>query len=122
MGYNTHQDELKGINNYCWTSSNLDNVFYIDSNMKTYRCTYTVGRPQKSIFDFTLENLMKYEIPQKNSDSYEECTNCEIGGYCGGGCQLSHSTNFEKCCGEEKKNFEQFMDRIFIPYINKILK
>lgn len=121
MGYITNQEELKGLNNYCWTSSNFDNVFYIDSNMKTYRCTYTVGRPQRSIFDFTLENLIQYKIPQKNSNSYEECENCDIGGYCGGGCQLSHSVNFGKCCDDEKKNFEQFMDRIFIPYINNIL-
>ncbi len=119
LGIITNQLEKKGKNNYCWNSSKEDMAFYVDNNLKTYRCTYTVGRPKYNIFDFSLDNLLKYEVQDKTSDSYKECMGCKIGGFCGGGCQLSHKVNFEKCCEYEKENFEYFIDNIFIPEVRR---
>lgn len=42
---------------------------------------------------------------------------CKIGGFCGGGCQLSHQIDFKKCCTYEEEVFSHFMKTLFIPYI-----
>ena len=122
MGVDLHQHELKGIHNYCWNSSNQDIVFYIDNDLNTYRCTYTVGRPKYKIFDFSKEQIETYKIRDVTNIQYRECEECKIGGYCGGGCQLSHAVNFERCCQYEKETFENFVDNILISYIKMKLK
>lgn len=50
-------------------------------------------------------------------NSYAECKDCKIGGFCGGGCQLSHQIDFKKCCTYEEEVFSHFMKTLFIPYI-----
>ncbi len=122
MGLKFNQKELKGQYNYCWNSSDKDKVFYIDNNLKTYRCTYTVGRPQYSIFDFSLEALENYKIVPRTYASYKECKECNIGGYCAGGCQLSHGIDFMRCCEYEKKSFSYFIDKTFRPYVKELYK
>lgn len=122
LGFDPHQSELVSRNSYCFASSDLDNVFYIDNDLKTYRCTYTVGRPEFSIFDFSMQNLENYTPHSITSSSYKECSSCSIGGYCGGGCQLSHHANFTKCCSYEKQSFSGFIKEVFNPKLNELLR
>ncbi|MCI5724156.1 MAG: hypothetical protein MR283_09200 [Erysipelotrichaceae bacterium] len=99
----------------------LDNVFYIDNDLKTYRCTYTVGRPEFSIFDFSMQNLENYTPHSITSSSHRECSSCSIGGYCGG-CQLSHHANFTKYCSYKKQSFSGFIKEVFSPKLNELLR
>lgn len=85
--------------------------------LKTYRCTCTVGRSRYSLFDFSYENLTNYRPVAVTCNSYAECKDCKIGGFCGGGCQLSHQIDFKKCCTYEEEVFSHFMKTLFIPYI-----
>lgn len=82
-----------------------------------YRCTCTVGRSRYSLFDFSYENLTNYRPVAVTCNSYAECKDCKIGGFCGGGCQLSHQIDFKKCCTYEEEVFSHFMKTLFIPYI-----
>lgn len=105
------------FDSYCWSTSSSSNVFYVDMNLKTYRCTCTVGRSRYSLFDFSYENLTNYRPVAVTCNSYAECKDCKIGGFCGGGCQLSHQIDFKKCCTYEEEVFSHFMKTLFIPYI-----
>ena len=87
------------------------------SKCKGYRCTCTVGRSRYSLFDFSYENLTNYRPVAVTCNSYAECKDCKIGGFCGGGCQLSHQIDFKKCCTYEEEVFSHFMKTLFIPYI-----
>lgn len=109
--------EHKQTHSYCWSTSSSSNVFYVDMNLKTYRCTCTVGRSRYSLFDFSYENLTNYRPVAVTCNSYAECKDCKIGGFCGGGCQLSHQIDFKKCCTYEEEVFSHFMKTLFIPYI-----
>lgn len=70
-----------------------------------------------SLFDFSYENLTNYRPVAVTCNSYAECKDCKIGGFCGGGCQLSHQIDFKKCCTYEEEVFSHFMKTLFIPYI-----
>lgn len=85
-------------------------------NLKTYRCTCTVGRSRYSLFDFSYENLTNYRPVAVTCNSYAECKDCKIGGFCGGGCQLSHQIDF-KSAVHMKKKFFSLHETLFIPYI-----
>ena len=95
----------------------IDEIEFDDVNLKTYRCTCTVGRSRYSLFDFSYENLTNYRPVAVTCNSYAECKDCKIGGFCGGGCQLSHQIDFKKCCTYEEEDFSHFMKTLFIPYI-----
>lgn len=99
-------------------------IYYADllpydlkKHLKAYRCTCTVGRSRYSLFDFSYENLTNYRPVAVTCNSYAECKDCKIGGFCGGGCQLSHQIDFKKCCTYEEEVFSHFMKTLFIPYI-----
>ena len=119
MGIDFNQQELRGKYNYCWTASSIDNVFYVDNELNTFRCTYTVGRVNHSLFKFSKTNIAKYVQYDINASSYSECRGCNIAGFCGGGCMLSHSVDFVKTCNEEKMNFDLFIQDVFIPFIKE---
>ena len=63
------------------------------------------------------KNLTNYRPVAVTCNSYAECKDCKIGGFCGGGCQLSHQIDFKKCCTYEEEVFSHFMKTLFIPYI-----
>lgn len=117
MGLKLNLREHKQTHSYCWSTSSSSNVFYVDMNLKTYRCTCTVGRSRYSLFDFSYENLTNYRPVAVTCNSYAECKDCKIGGFCGGGCQLSHQIDFKKCCTYEEEVFSHFIKTLFIPYI-----
>ena len=122
LGISFNQHELKNPSNYCWASAPIDNVFYVDADLDTYRCTYTVGRKELALFKFTTENINGYKLPNRTFRAYEKCASCNIGGYCAGGCRLSAKTNFEKQCFQEKTNFERFLKEIFLPQMELLWK
>lgn len=120
IGVDIKQSERRGVHNYCWNSSPQDMVFYIDAQLKTYRCTYTVGRPNYSIMDFSLENIENYNPVNRTALYYDRCKKCNIGGYCGGGCQLTYQINPDSVCKTEKESFEYFVEHVLIKFIEKL--
>lgn len=110
-----NQGELRGKYNYCWNVSNADKVYYIDNSLNTFRCTYTVGRNDYSLFKFNKINLYKDIIDRKNTSylDYPKCLNCKIGGFCSGGCHLSHHADDCRVCDEELENFNYYITNIF---------
>lgn len=116
-----NRSELKNLHCYCWASSNIDKVFYIDSDLDTFRCTYTVGRKEFEIFKFNIDNLEKFKLRNRSFLDYECCKNCKIGGYCSGSCALSFNENKEEQCKYELENFEKFIKLIYIPIIEDVL-
>ena len=122
IGLNYRQTELRGLGNYCWAVGPYENVHYIDSDLDTFRCTYTVGRKELSEFKFSYDNLKKYKKPNRTFKDNKKCNMCKIGGYCGGGCEQSARINFNKQCASEKEYFEDFLNQIFYPKINELRK
>ena len=122
VGLNYKQKELKGLGHYCWAVAPYENVHYIDSDLDTFRCTYTVGRKELSEFKFSYDNLKKYKKPNRTFKDIEKCSMCKIGGYCGGGCEQSARINFNKQCDNEKELFEEFLIKVFYPKINELRK
>ncbi len=121
VGLNFNQLGLKGEYSYCWAASPLDNVFYIDAQLDSFRCTYTVGRKEFSNFRFSLENIENYTNPNRTFLNYEDCSKCPIGGFCSGGCMLSALVDFKKQCEYEKKQFTEFLVNLFFPRVRKIM-
>ena len=116
------QRERKYISNYCWASAPVDNVYYIDSALDVFRCTFTVGRKNYSQFKFSLENLENYKLPNRTYMDYEKCRKCKIGGFCSGGCALSAEIDFEKMCESEKDDFRSFLDTLYYPHVKALLE
>jgi len=116
------QMERKYISNYCWASAPIDNVYYIDSALDVFRCTFTVGRKDYSQFKFSLENLENYKLPNRTYMDYEQCRNCKIGGFCSGGCAQSAEINFDRMCSAEKEDFRNFLDTIYYPRVKTMLE
>lgn len=119
---NFRQMERKYISNYCWASAPIDNVYYIDSALDVFRCTFTVGRKDYSQFKFSLENLENYKLPNRTYMDYEKCRNCKIGGFCSGGCAQSAEINFDRMCSAEKDDFRNFLDTIYYPRVKTMLE
>ena len=115
------QQELKYISNYCWASAPVDNVFYIDPDLDVYRCTFTVGRKQYSLFKFSTGAIENYTSPNRTYQEYPQCVECAIGGYCAGGCKLSSDVDFERMCSTEAADFMDFLNTLFYPEIRKKL-
>lgn len=118
---NFRQFEKKYVSNYCWASAPIDKAFYIDPDLDVFRCTFSVGRKQYSQFKFSLDALEGYELPNRTYMDYEKCKNCVIGGYCSGGCALSAEVNFEQMCLMEKKDFDDFLETIYYPYVQAMI-
>ena len=115
------QRERKYVSNYCWASAPIDNAFYIDADLDVYRCTFTVGRKQYSLFKFSEEAIENYILPNRTYKEYPRCTECAIGGYCAGGCKLSADVNFNRMCANESSDFKNFLNTIYYPEIRKML-
>ena len=122
IGLDFNVSEQRRVYNYCWASSAVDEVFYIDSDLDVFRCTCTVGRKRFSLFKFSLENLNKFKLHNRTYLDYNDCINCKIGGFCSGGCKLSFDVDKEKQCEYEKRNFDSFIENIFIPNVKKLGK
>ena len=116
-----NEAQLKGRYNYCWNVSPYDRVYYVDNELNLFRCTVTVGRPEYIIGNLNTFDLMEYKNKVIDFRNYKECINCNIGGFCSGGCKLSADTDFYKQCSFEKKEFQKFIERILLPEIENLL-
>lgn len=116
------QSEIKYDSNYCWASAPLDYSFYIDSDLDVFRCAFSVGRKEYSLFKFSFDELEKYKMPNKTYMDRLCCRKCNIGGYCSGGCSLSADVDFKRMCDEEKNSFIEFMDQIYYTKIIQLLE
>ena len=116
------QMEARQVSNYCWASAPLQQVFYIDAQLDVFRCTYTVGRKEYSLFKFSLEELENYRMPDRTYQQYPRCRTCPIGGYCSGGCALSAGKDFDKMCEEEQKDFDLYLRQIYYPRVQSMLE
>lgn len=114
MAYN--QNENRNKSNFCWATNPNEKVYYIDSQLDVYRCTYTVGRSKYKIGNLETQ-VDDSEWFKHGVNFYEDCQQCNIGGYCSGGCRLSHSKDREKQCDVEKKTFTKLMDEVILPQI-----
>jgi len=117
-----NQYERKYISNYCWAQSSLDDVFYVDAALNTFRCTYTVGRTDYSLAKFSLDFIENYRKPNRTYLDQAKCKNCNIGGYCAGGCILSAEVDFERMCREEKEDFQKFLINIYYPEVFNLMR
>ena len=110
----------RGNFHYCWSSTPCDDVQYIDKDGNIYRCTYTVGKSNFIIGNIFEENINRDIF--KRSSFIEQCWNCPIGGFCGGGCSVSCYVNKERFCKEEKRNFDYLINNLVIPIIQERIK
>lgn len=115
------QMEMRYVSNYCWSSAPIQQVFYIDAQLDVFRCSYTVGRKQYSLFKFSLDSLENYQLPNRTYRDYEKCRKCVIGGYCSGGCALSADVNFDKMCAEEMADFDAYIKNLYYPRVKEML-
>ncbi len=93
-------------------------MIYIDADLKTYRCTYTVGN--KNFSTGTLENQDKLSGWYKHMLlNLPECLACPLGGYCSGGCRISSVINPKLRCQEEKASFDFFVKQVLIPWLKQ---
>jgi uncharacterized protein len=116
------QSEMKYVSNYCWAAAPLDYVFYIDAALDVFRCSFSVGRKECSLFKFSLEELENYKLPNHTYLERERCQKCNIGGSCSGGCRLSADVDFDRMCTEEKAEFNSFLSKIYYPKIKSMVK
>jgi len=120
FGFLFNQNEYgRGWLHYCWSSSPIDEVYYLDSELDVYRCTYSVGNKEfvlGTIHDsHTLSSWFTHNAFQK------ECWDCPLGGYCSGGCVLSAQKNQKRQCRYELENFDYLINTSIIPLIRKKL-
>lgn len=105
---------------YCWASSDINDIVYVDSALDVYRCTYTPGDKKYKVGSlddgFSLDAWHAHGTWGK-----KECSGCPIGGYCAGGCKLSTQADFSRNCADEKKNFENLIDNVIVPKLNAVL-
>jgi len=70
------------------------------------------------------DDYLAYEDTWKEHTCFSNinCLNCEIGGFCGGGCAIEKQTKgFDSICLYEKENFQSFIREIAIPHIKEML-
>lgn len=108
---------------YCWSTSPVISGYYVDPTLNTFRCTTTVGFSKYSLGNIsdTNHNTFTENAIWGNSNvfTHNECLNCPIGGFCGGGCVLERAARGNQVCLNEKKTFNRFIDEIIIPIISK---
>lgn len=125
LGVGLDQHEYgRALYHHCWATSPIVGGSYIGPDLDMFRCTVSVGNN-----DFLLGHLGKEDYLKCYDDwiihtcfSRNECINCEIGGFCGGGCVIEKKIKgFNRICEYEKRNFDDFIDKIAIPKLNSLI-
>ncbi len=101
--------------NYCWASSPVNRVYYVDKNLDVFRCTYCVGRHSETLG--RLGDASADRLPVTHIYGDDECWHCEIGGFCAGGCPNSRRRDKNRVCREERENFGYFVDHVLVPWL-----
>jgi len=117
LGYNSSESG-RSYFHYCWTTSPVDQVYYIDPDLDVYRCTYSVGNKQRKIGNIKgqIEDAFLYNHGFLEN---KECYDCIIGNYCSGNCYFSFTTDKNRTCVEEKRNFNVLIEEILLPRIKQ---
>ncbi|WP_274969609.1 radical SAM/SPASM domain-containing protein [Lachnoanaerobaculum orale] len=106
---------------YCWSSSEIISGYYVDPKLNTYRCTCTVGLERYSLGNIRDVNSKSYRYANEWSGNKlfndYKCRNCNIGGYCCGGCVLEREAKGEKFCDNERNIFKKFVKTIVLPRV-----
>ena len=118
FGFDFNQNERgRKRFHYCWSGTPVDNVQYIDKNLRVFRCTYTVGRDDLALAELK-KGEMSANVEMYNRSSFlDKCWNCPLGGYCGGGCSVSTHVDQSRFCQEEQKNFEYLVQEVILPIV-----
>jgi uncharacterized protein len=123
LGFAFNQNEAgRSDFHYCWNTSPIDDIQYIDHQLDVFRCTYTVGKKEFKIGNLdSLEKIeeVKNDIFKHSYFNIDKCQNCSIGGYCSGGCYVSRQVNFEQSCSKEKENFKFLMKYVVAPIMQE---
>ena len=124
LGLSYNQNEYGKANyHYCWATSPILLGYYVDSELKTYRCTTTVSNEKYSIGnlqDVTYDSYLNIPFFSKNIFSDDKCLTCSLGGFCGGGCILEIEYRGDLVCLYEKNSFEDFIEQIFKPQLKAL--
>ncbi|WP_270943331.1 SPASM domain-containing protein [Romboutsia lituseburensis] len=104
---------------YCWSTSPLEVVKYIDSELNVFRCTYTVGREDLSIGTLQNHSDGYGYFNNYNLFNIPKCMECKLGGYCSGGCRLSSLVDEDRQCKYELSNFDYFINKVIIPSLKE---
>ncbi|OGR90851.1 MAG: hypothetical protein A2V88_17965 [Elusimicrobia bacterium RBG_16_66_12] len=106
---------------YCWASSRINDIVYVDSALDVYRCTYTPG--DKKFKAGSLDGGFSLSAWHSHGTwGREECGDCPIGGYCAGGCKLSTQADFKRNCADEKRNFENLIENVIGPRLPAVTR
>ncbi|OFZ19592.1 MAG: hypothetical protein A2Z20_06465 [Bdellovibrionales bacterium RBG_16_40_8] len=118
FGLSFNQKELGRIKgHFCWATSPADSVVYVDPDLDTFRCTYTVGKKAFITGNVDSGGPDNSKWFAHNMFTNPECGECSIGGYCSGGCYLSFQKNKAKQCFEEQANVDYFVKEVVMPRI-----
>lgn len=111
--------------NHCWATSPIIKGCYIGPDLELYRCTVSVSNENYKVGNLRSDSSYScYDSwLQNNIFSRKECLDCNISGYCGGGCKIEKDTyGYEYICNYNKSNFEEFIQCIALDKINKLLR
>lgn len=124
FGWTFNQNEIGRVRfHYCWVTSCAARVEYLDSNLDVYRCTCTTGKGRYKLGNLKGEGTFNlHPFSSFNSLDQDDCWNCPIGGYCGGGCYISRNIDKARFCREERRNFNYLMEHLVIPKIEGSLE
>ncbi|MGK5089483.1 radical SAM protein [Bdellovibrionota bacterium FG-2] len=114
-------NQLEGgrtLQHYCWSSSPIDEVHYVDAQLNTYRCTFSVGKKQYRTGNLATQ-IDNSAWTSHNLFKYEECQACPLGGSCSGGCVLSFQRDRTRQCREELENFRYLVSNVIVPLVRE---
>lgn len=124
LGISFNQDESgKSSYHYCWATSPIIDGCYIGANNEMFRCTTTVPSEIFKVGELGIDEYLSYQKGWLNNTCFSrhECLNCNIGGFCGGGCVIEKETKgFNVICEYEKANYNEFVSTIVIPRLKEI--
>lgn len=123
VGYG--QEEYgKAIFHHCWATSPIVRGSYIGPDLELYRCTVSVCNKNYITGNLSENNSLDINNEWMNHNLFlkEKCIHCEIGGYCAGGCKIEKDNyGYEYICNYNKRNFDEFIEKIAIKKIESLV-
>ncbi|MDT2871591.1 radical SAM/SPASM domain-containing protein [Lactococcus lactis] len=120
LGFLFGQQQLKGEFSYCWALSPYNQIYYVDNDLKLFRCTVTVGREELAIGNLENTAIQENNVQLESYLDFDKCKSCKIGGFCSGGCKVSRNIDFNRQCNYERKAFDKFIDNILLPKVKEL--
>jgi radical SAM protein with 4Fe4S-binding SPASM domain len=120
-----HNELGRGLLQYCHATSPIFNDCYYGPDLAVYRCPIAVGRDQYAIGRLGLGTDKSINLDDWYAHqllNIPKCWDCNIGGYCRGGCFVSFLTDSDRFCYEEKQGFDYLINEIVVPKLRHLLK